>query len=251
MIARLLKAMFGSIPCYPGYNNIPAYSNSYFYCTLCDGVVSPTNVDIAIVVPNKPTAHSESKLSVLRCKNHPVKGLHSGGPITSLRGLIPFSSTLLEETHQKMLNLCARVHCLDVLTVCGTLIASLLAITGAILQFIVAAPISTFIPLILFGVAIAFYLGTFLCTRISQKDTLRWQALSKNIIRSSHNVPVQAGTERYTLLTEFPPTCYENHSIDLYSIRPSSWCTPRVVVKKTACKLSARIQKILKNQRGH
>lgn len=157
MIARLLKAMFGSIPCYPGYNNIPAYSNSYFYCTLCDGVVSPTNVDIAIVVPNKPTAHSESKLSVLRCKNHPVKGLHSGGPITSLRGLIPFSSTLLEETHQKMLNLCARVHCLDVLTVCGTLIASLLAITGAILQFIVAAPISTFIPLILFGVAIAFY----------------------------------------------------------------------------------------------
>ncbi|MBQ8498214.1 hypothetical protein [Chlamydia sp.] len=242
--------MFGSIPCYPGYKNTLEYNDHYFYCELCDSIVSPTSVDVALVSLNKPVAKSESKLSVLRCKNHPIKGLQSGGPITSLKGLRPSPSTSLTETYQQMLKLCSRVHYLDILTLCFAVLTALFAIVGVIIQFVITPAFASFIPFVLLGVAIAFSLGAFSCARISQKMTREWQKLSRLIINSSTSVPVQAGSECYTLLTEFPPTCYE-------TIRPSSSSRSegspyqrrnfRVIIKKTACKLSARTRKILKN----
>ncbi len=243
------KGMLGSIPCYPGYKQIPGYNNNYFYCDLCNSIVSPTNVDIAIVSPDQPTANPKTKLSVLRCKNHPTKGLKSGGPITSLQGLIPSSSVFSSGTHQKMLQLCARVRCLDIVTLCSMLIATLLAVAGAIIQFVIAAPIASFIPFVLLGVSVSLCLASFLCARLSKKNTLRWQELSKEIVLSSLSVPVQSGTECYTLLTEFPPTCYETPKRidDLpYSVRTCPRRAPRVIVKKTACKLSTHTQNLKK-----
>ncbi|MEB2681199.1 hypothetical protein [Chlamydia suis] len=244
--------MFGSIPCYPGCKKVSMHDKHYYYCSLCDSIVSPTSVDVAVVSPNLPAAHPKFKLSVLRCKNHPTKGLSPGGPITSLQGLAPSSSTPLTETYQEMLRLCSRVRCLDILTLCSTLIAALLAITGTIIQFVIAAPTAFFIPFILLGLAIVLCIGAFSCARISQKSTSHWQRLSQKIVLSSVRVPVQSGTECYTLLTEFPPTCYETPKP--VNSAPGSrnqdfWNTPRFVAKKTACKLSARTLKILKNRR--
>lgn len=200
--------MFGSSPCYPGFDNESHYANVHFYCSACDGIVQPVSVDIAFVNSEGVLA---GNIPVLRCKNHSLRGFHVTSPITTLWGLSPVDDAV-HPIRERMMRICFCIQNLDlfaVLTALGSIIA---LIAAAILGFVITAPMIVglshwILPAIILGVGVGLFMVSAFSAWFSRSYFKEWLILSRDYIKHCELVCVQDGTDRYAMLTEQPPTC--------------------------------------------
>lgn len=201
--------MFGSYPCYPGFRDRLSYVGTYFYCSICQGVVTPQEVSVTVVDNN---GHPSGIAEVLRCKSHTIQGTYSSGPLTTLWGLAPRSpkATVIRE---RMSHLCARVRNLDIFTLVSCLGGGGLLIAGVVFGLVLASPYVLGLPLWCFSVIICS-VGFVLCllgaiaNYFSRIRLREWLRMSQDYIQYCDLVSVQKGTEKYVVLTEFPPSCH-------------------------------------------
>lgn len=201
--------MFGSFPCYPGFKDRQLYLGTHFYCSSCEGIVSPREVKVA-VIDGKGT--SVGFLSVLRCKHHMIKGTYPSGPITTLWGLHPVDS-LATNLREQMYNVCVRVRNLDILSILSVIFGGVCCFLGLVFGLIVIHPVVLgfhhwFLPAILLSVGIGMFaigMGSMYLSRLRVRE---WLGLSKDYIARCELMHVQGGTEKYAVLTDFPPSCH-------------------------------------------
>lgn len=149
---------------------------------------------------------------VLRCKNHPIRGTHVSGPLTTLWGLHPKDAEAIA-VREQMRNVCFRVRNLDICALLSFIAGGILFLSGIILGVIVASPVIPGLhhwcfPAILLGVALALCLLGGIFNYFSRVRVREWVSLSKDYTERCELVPVQDGTEKYVVLTEFPPSCH-------------------------------------------
>ncbi|AFS24642.1 membrane protein [Chlamydia psittaci] len=201
--------MFGSSPCFPGFKDNPEYVNTHFYCSCCKGVVQPREVSVLVV-------GSDGKASgiapILRCQSHLIDGMCCSGPITTLWGLYPKDEEAVR-IHEKMKSVYFRVRNLDICALLNFIGAGILFFSGVILGVIVASPVIPgmhhwFFPVILLGVGLILCLIGAIFSYFSKARVREWLDLSQHYVQHCELVHVQAGTEKYVVLTEFPPSCH-------------------------------------------
>lgn len=200
--------MLGSFPCYPGVGDHEEYKGRHFYCTLCSEVVSPCFVDVVVV-----DAHGVSTeiLKVLRCKQHRIRGLGLYGPITSLWALEGKDSRATE-LREKMFEVCSRVRNFDICAILSIFSSAMCFLGSVILGFLIAGPLTLavahwVIPVVVTGVGLALGILGVMCTYFSKSHIRTWQKYSREYVEHSLLRQVQLGTEKYAVLTSFPPTC--------------------------------------------
>ncbi|ANG66321.1 hypothetical protein [Chlamydia gallinacea] len=201
--------MFGSYPCYPGFQDRLSYVGTYFYCSICHGVVSPQEVSVAVV---DPQGHPRGLAAVLRCKNHAIQGTYSSGPLTTLWGLVPKHPEAVS-VRERMSHLCFRVRNLDILTLISSLGGGGLILAGIVLCVIVASPTVLGLPLwslsiMICGVGCSLCLLGAILNYFARNYLRKWLRLSQDYVQCCSLVAVQEGTEKYAVLTEFPPSCH-------------------------------------------
>ncbi|CAG9046468.1 hypothetical protein NVRI1_00830 [Chlamydia abortus] len=200
--------MFGSSPCCPGFKDNPDYVNIHFYCSCCKGVVQPKEVSVLVV-------GSDGKASgiapILRCQSHLIDGMCCSGPITTLSGLYPKDEEAVR-IREKMKSVYFRVRNLDLCALLHFIGAGVLCFSGVILGVIVASPVipvhQWFFPAILLGVGFVLCLIGAIFSYFSKTRVREWLDLSQHYVQHCEPVHVQAGTEKYVVLTEFPPSCH-------------------------------------------
>lgn len=200
--------MFGSSPCYPGFDNESRYANVHFYCSACDGIVQPKAVNIALIDPEGSLAGS---ISVLRCKNHALRGFHVTSPITTLWGLSPVNDSV-NHIRERMMRICFCIQNLDVLSVLSALGSIISLIAAAILGFVITTPMIVglshwILPAVILGVGVGLLIVSVFSAWFSRSYFKEWLILSRDYIKHCELVCVQAGTDRYAMLTGQPPTC--------------------------------------------
>ncbi|MFJ1509089.1 hypothetical protein SBV45_00130 [Chlamydia crocodili] len=201
--------MFGSFPCYPGFKDSAQYANTHFYCSSCESVVQPSEVSVLVVGSD---GHPSGVAPVLRCKNHPIKGTYSSGPLTTLWGLHPKDAEAIA-VREQMRNVCFRVRNLDICSLLSFLGGGILFLSGVILGVIVSAPVIPGLhhwcfPAILLGVGLVLCLIGAILNYFSRARVREWLSLSKDYTERCELVHVQDGTEKYVVLTDFPPSCH-------------------------------------------
>ncbi|AHK62965.1 hypothetical protein [Chlamydia avium] len=201
--------MFGSYPCYPGFQDRLSYVGIHFYCSTCQGVVLPHEVSVVVVDSN---GQPSGVASVLRCKNHPIRGTHSSGPLTTLWGLIPKDQEAVD-IRERMSRICFSIRNLDIFTLLSSLGGGGCIFSGVVLCMIVASPMILGLPLwcfssILCGVGFILCLLGVILNYYARFRLREWLRLSQDYIRCCDLIPVQKGTEKYVVLTEFPPSCH-------------------------------------------
>lgn len=200
--------MFGSYPCAPGFNNLPCYTNTYFYCSLCDGIVRPKIVKVASV---SSTGDVEGLLPVLRCKSHFVKGFQPNLPITTLWGLTPKTDSV-SILHERMARAYSWVQKLDVLTIIGVLGFILSSIAAVVVGFVIDASLMVnvsrlLLPCVFVGLGGGLFLLSSLSAYFSRLYFKEWLNFSRDYIQCCELVCIQGGVNRYKMLTSQPPTC--------------------------------------------
>ncbi|WP_238318204.1 hypothetical protein [Chlamydia ibidis] len=175
---------------------------------MCDSVVSPHEVAITLV---NDLGKREGILHVLRCKEHPVQGCEDFGAITTLWALHPKNDEATR-IHESMGALASRVHNLDVCALLSFVSSIIFLFAGIIFSIIVAAPAATafcqwLLPLVIFGVSLALCVLGSAFAHFSKCRVREWLSLSKNYLRHCDLVQIQEDTEKFTMLTMFPPTC--------------------------------------------
>ncbi len=148
---------------------------------------------------------------VLRCKSHPIKGTYPSGPLTTLWGLQPKDSEAVA-IRERMRGICFRIKNLDICAVLSLLGGGILVLAGIALGVIVAAPVIPGLhhwcfPAILLGVGLVLCLLGAIFNYFSRARVREWLSLSKDYSERCELVHVQKGTEKYVVLTDFPPSC--------------------------------------------
>ncbi|WP_236558941.1 hypothetical protein [Chlamydia sp. 17-3921] len=198
--------MLGSFPCYPGIGNRAEYKGRHFYCSLCSEVVSPCFVDV-VVVDSQGT--STEILKVLRCKRHRIQGLGPYGPITSLWALESKDQNATVVC-QNMLEVCSRVRNFDICSLLS-FVAGGICFLGSLALGLIVSPLGWLdqwaIPVVVAGVGLALcFLGAILAYLAKIRIRI-WKNLSSEYVQHCSLRQVQQDTEKYAVLTPFPPTC--------------------------------------------
>ncbi|ACZ33458.1 conserved hypothetical protein [Chlamydia pneumoniae LPCoLN] len=201
--------MLGSLPCYPGAGNIEEYKNRYFYCQLCAEVVSPYVVPVVVV--DVQGAPPTGILQVLRCKQHKFQGLPVHGPITSLWALEPVGKGA-PQLESAMYELCSQVRNFDICSIVSWVFGGLCIFAGLIVGVMVEAPLiaglsAWVIPCIIGGIGAILCLFAILMAYLGRGRVREWLNLSHEYITQCHCRQIQAHSQNYSVITEYPATC--------------------------------------------
>lgn len=189
--------MLGAFPCSPGFGHIEEFKNKYFYCSSCQGIVSPKKVSIPIINAQQQEV---GNLSILRCKEH-SQGIST---LSTLRGLLPNSSCTALMHRMERLRLCVQTS--DWIT-CLSYSLSAISIGLGIINALLLVQSIASITFVLLCLGLVLGLLGIMSQRVSEKNTRSWFILSQEYIKRSKLIPIQKDTDQYVMLTRMPPTC--------------------------------------------